>query len=112
MILTFWQKTERLERNERAEKIAAQLVETLKLDGNLGFDFKFDGEGKVQLLEINPRIDATISIFAAGGLNLPYLRIKQLLGEELPEVKVSYGTHLKRCYMEIFTDEQENLIAW
>ncbi len=105
-------QTSVLERNERAEKIAAQLVETLKLDGNLGFDFKFDGEGKVQLLEINPRIDATISIFAAGGLNLPYLRIKQLLGEELPEVKVSYGTHLKRCYMEIFTDEQENLIAW
>lgn len=105
-------QTSILEYNERAEKIAEQLVEALKLDGNLGFDFKFDNKGKAQLLEINPRIDATVSIFAAGGLNLPYLRIKQLLGEELPEVKVNYGTKLKRCYMEIFTDEQENLIAW
>lgn len=105
-------QTSVLEYNERAEKLAAQLVKVLELDGNLGFDFKFDSAGKVQLLEINPRIDATVSIFAAGGLNLPYLRIKQLLGEELPEVKVNYGVRLKRRYMEIFTDEQGKLIEW
>ena len=105
-------QTSVLEYNERAEKLAAQLVKALELDGNLGFDFKFDSAGKAQLLEINPRIDATVSIFAAGGLNLPYLRIKQLLGEELPEVKVKYGVRLKRRYMEIFTDEQGKLIKW
>lgn len=105
-------QTSVLEYSERAEKIAVQLVKTLELDGNLGFDFKFDCTGNPQLLEINPRIDATISIFAAGGLNLPYLRIKQLLREELPEAKVKYGTQLKRRYLEMFTDAQGNLIAW
>lgn len=101
-----------LEWNERAERIADQLVQALNLDGNLGFDFKFDANGEAQLLEINPRIDATVSIFAAGGLNLPYLRIKQLLNEQLPNVNVNYGTRLKRRYMETFTDENGKLIDW
>lgn len=101
-----------LEYNERAETIAAQLVQALNLDGNIGFDFKFDDKNNVQLLEINPRIDATVSIFAAGGLNLPYLRIKQLLGEKLPQIRVKYGTHLRRRYMETFTDKDRNLIEW
>lgn len=101
-----------LEYNERAEKISEQLVKMLKLDGNLGFDFKFDASGDAQLLEINPRIDATVSIFAAGGMNLPYLRIKQLLGENLPKVEIKYGTQLKRRYLETFTDVDGKLIEW
>lgn len=105
-------QTSILERNEHAERIADKLVEALKLDGNLGFDFKFDENGETQLLEINPRIDATVSIFAAGGLNLPYLRVKQLLGEVLPNVDVKYGVHLKRRYMETFTDGDGNCIDW
>ena len=105
-------QTSILEKNERAEHIAEQLVKALKLDGNLGFDFKFDSNGEVQLLEINPRIDATVSIFAAGGLNLPYLRVKQLLKEELPEVNIKYGTQLKRRFMETFTDLDGHLVDW
>ena len=105
-------QTSILEENPRAAQIAEELVRALELDGNLGFDFKFDAEGNPQLLEINPRIDATVSIFAAGGLNLPYLRIKQLLGEALPEVKARYGTRLKRRYLETFTDENGNYIDW
>ena len=105
-------QTSVLERNIQAEEIAELLVKKLGLDGNLGFDFKFDSNGNAQLLEINPRIDATVSIFAAGGLNLPYLRIKQLLGEELPKVNILYGTHLKRRYLETFTDADGKLMDW
>ncbi len=101
-----------LEKNERAEFIAEQLVNKLGLDGNIGMDFKFDSLGNAQLLEINPRIDATVSIFAAGGLNLPYLRIKQLLKEPLPDINILYGTRLKRRYLETFTDAEGNLINW
>ena len=105
-------QTSVLERNERAEQIAEKIVRALALDGNLGFDFKFDNEGRAQLLEINPRIDATVSVFAAAGLNLPYLRIKQLLGERLPEASVQYGTRLRRRYLETFTDSNDKLIEW
>ena len=61
-------------------------------------------------MEINPRIDATVSIFAAGGLNLPYLQIKHLLGEKLPNIDIKYGTRLKRRYSEMFTDKNGILI--
>ncbi len=101
-----------LEKNERAYQIAEQVVRHLELDGNISLDFKFDANGDAQLLEVNPRLSATISVFAAGGLNLPYLRVKQLLGEQLPEVSVQYGVAVKRRYSEIFTDSTENLINW
>ena len=101
-----------LEKNEEAYRIAEQVVEKLGLDGVIGIDYKFADDGSCRLLEINPRIDATVSIFAAGGLNLPYLQVKHLLGEELPEVEVRYGTRLKRRYMETFTNQEGELLSW
>ena len=101
-----------LERNDEAYKIAKEVVEKLKLDGNIGLDFKFAEDGSCRLLEINPRIDATVSIFAAGGLNLPYLQIKHLLGEALPDINVQYGTRLKRRYLEMFVDRSGSLLDW
>ena len=101
-----------LEKNEEAYRIAEQIVEKLGLDGVIGIDYKFAEDGSCRLLEINPRIDATVSVFAAGGLNLPYLQVKHLLGEELPEVEVRYGTRLKRRYLEMFTDQEGNNIEW
>ena len=101
-----------LEKNEEAYRIAEQIVEKLGLDGVIGIDYKFAEDGSCRLLEINPRIDATVSVFAAGGLNLPYLQVKHLLGEELPEVDVRYGTRLKRRYLEMFTDQEGDCIEW
>ena len=101
-----------LENNEEAYRIAEQIVEKLGLDGVIGIDYKFAEDGSCRLLEINPRIDATVSVFAAGGLNLPYLQVKHLLGEELPEVEVRYGTRLKRRYMETFTNQKGELLDW
>lgn len=101
-----------LEKNEEAYRIAEQVVEKLGLDGVIGIDYKFAEDGSCRLLEINPRIDATVSVFAAGGLNLPYLQVKHLLGEEMPEVEVRYGTRLKRRYMETFTNQKGELLDW
>lgn len=101
-----------LEENHRAFSIARQMVEGLKLDGVIGMDFIFDENGLTQLMDMNPRIDATVSIFAAGGLNLPYLCIKKMLGEKLPDMKVNYGTHLRRRYDEIFTNAVGQTIEW
>ena len=69
----------------------------------MGFDFMRDENGRAVLMDINPRITATVSVIAAGGVNLIYLRIKQLLGEELPECEPVYGTRLKRRYSEYYT---------
>lgn len=101
-----------LQENHRAFSIAKQVVEGLKLDGVIGMDFLFDENGLTQLMDVNPRIDATVSIFAAGGLNLPYLCVKKMIGEELPNITIKYGTRLKRRYAENFTDEKGQNIDW
>jgi carbamoyl-phosphate synthase large subunit len=88
--------------NKEAYKIATDVIEALGLDGNADLDFKFDEEGHPVLMEINPRIAATLQIFAVGGLNLPYLRVKQLIGEVLPDVQIKYGVKMKRRYLEMF----------
>lgn len=90
--------------NKEAYDMSKRIVKSLELDGNVDLDFKFDAEGHPQLMEINPRLAATLSIIAAGGCNLLYFRVKQLLGEELPKVDVEYGIKLKRRYGEYFCD--------
>ncbi len=92
-----------LAENTEAYEIAKKVIGALKLDGNADLDFKFDKDGHPVLMEINPRIAATMQIFKMGGLNLPYLRVKQLLGEPLPNVNVNYGVKMHRRYLEMFS---------
>lgn len=93
-----------------AYDVATRIVAHLKMDGNVGFDFMRNEAGEAVLMDINPRTTATLSVFAAAGMNLPYLRLKQLLGEELPEINLAYGTRVKRRYHETFTDANGNLL--
>lgn len=88
--------------NEEAYQICRDVVKSLGLTGSADFDFKYDRDGHPVLMEINPRIAATMQIFKVGGLNLPYLRVKQLLGEELPKINVQYDVKMKRRYLEMF----------
>ena len=88
--------------NHEAYDIAEKVIGALGLTGNADLDFKADSDGHPVLMEINPRIAATMQIFKEGGLNLPYLRIKQLLGEKLPKIDIQYGVKMKRRYLEMF----------
>ena len=94
-----------LSKDEEAYALCERIVKLLELDGNADFDFKYDSEGHAVLMEINPRQAATMAVFRAGGINLLYLRVKQLLGEELPECDIKYGTRFKRRYGELYSDK-------
>lgn len=96
--------------DKRAYDIVEELTKSLKLDGNLDFDFKYDADGIPQLMEINPRFAATLAVIAAGGINLPYLRVKQLLNEKLPDLSVNYGVRMRRKYLEFYADKDGNEI--
>lgn len=101
-----------LQYDELAYKVSEQVIDLLKMDGNVGFDFMRNDREEAVLMDINPRITATISIMAAGGVNLPYLRVKQLLGEELPACEPQFGTRIRRRYGEMFTDKDGNQIEF
>ena len=64
------------------------------------------------MIEVNPRLTAGVVACAAAGVNMPYLGVKRLLGESLPEVKVRYGTRMSRRYQETFFDPAGNAFVW
>lgn len=99
-----------LKYDELAYTISKLVISALKMEGNVGFDFMRNDKGDAVLMDINPRLTATVSIIGAGGVNLPYLRVKQLLGEPLPPQEPVYGTRLKRRYGEKFTTPEGKLI--
>ncbi|WP_288237060.1 ATP-grasp domain-containing protein [uncultured Alistipes sp.] len=84
-----------------ALNLCKQIVDVLKLDGNIGFDFMFDSDGHPKLTDLNPRITATIILFKNAGINFPYMRIKQLLGEPMPFCQLKDGIKLVRKYDDI-----------
>lgn len=70
-------------RNEKAFEISRYIVNDLKLSGNIGIDFILTEDNDVVLLEVNPRMNASLPFVAKAGCNMPYLRCKQLLGYDI-----------------------------
>lgn len=89
--------------DDEGYQIARDIIQKLQLDGNADLDFKYDRTGRPVLMEINPRLAATMRIFKEGGMNLPYLRVKQLLKEPLPDCSITTGIKMKRRYAEMFS---------
>lgn len=98
-------QTSVVEKKESAYKLCEDIVRELNLDGNIGFDFMLDENDTPWLTDLNPRVTATIILYAGAGMNFPYLRVKQLLGEELPNVELKYGTMLIRKYWDVLYNE-------
>lgn len=85
--------------NAQAYDIVDEIVNDLKLEGNLCFDFILTDDGSAVLLEINPRINASLSFAHAAGINFPFLRCKQLLGSDVSEpISVKYGLKMNKYY--------------
>lgn len=91
-----------VEDNKDVLRRCEEVVRLLKLDGNIGFDVKEREDGTPMIMECNPRITAGIPMFAAAGVNLPYLCVKKLLGEEMPKVELKTGFKMKRRYCEMY----------
>lgn len=81
--------------NEMAYQIAEEVVRKTGLDGNVCFDFILKPDGTVRLLEVNPRLSATLPFIARAGLNLPYLRCKQLMGFDITGLNLPINTKLR-----------------
>lgn len=90
------------EKNEDLIKKSEKIISMLHLHGNIGIQFREDEHGKAGLLEVNPRVQGTISAALGAGVNLPLLAIYQELGMsfELPEVK--WNTGFIRHWSEVF----------
>lgn len=88
-----------ISRNNEAYEIAEYVVDKLKLDGNVALDFIVT-DNKVYLLEVNPRVNASMSFVNKAGCNMAMLRIMQLVGYSIPEEheRIEYGLKMKKDY--------------
>ena len=80
------------------------IIRELKLHGNIGIQVKANEQGRYRILEINPRVQGTISAALGAGINLPVLAIKQELGLPIlpEEMEVKWGTSFIRFWDEVF----------
>ena len=89
-----------IKQNEQALAIAKQIIADTWLDGNVCFDFILKEDGSVKLLETNPRLSASLPFIAKAGLNLPYLRCRQLLGYDVENIhpEINYKLRMSKNY--------------
>ena len=98
--------------NEEAIELAKKITKLLNLDGNIGFDMKVDKNGRPQLMEINPRLPAGVVNTVVAGVNMPYLRIKQVLGEEILDCHVTEGYMMQFRNEEVLYNPDGSLVDW
>jgi carbamoyl-phosphate synthase large subunit len=91
-------------KDESLFQYCQHIIKELQLHGNIGIQVKKSVQGKFLILEINPRVQGTISAALGAGVNLPVLAIKQELGLPISqeEMTVKWGTRFSRYWNEVF----------
>ncbi len=90
--------------------LGRELVEKLNLHGLAKFDFKRSPEGKLFLLEVNPRFSLWHHPGALAGVNLPQLVYCDLVGLPRPEFgKARAGTNWCRLWQDVFSARAEGV---
>jgi carbamoyl-phosphate synthase large subunit len=87
-------------------KYSTKIIETLKLNGNIGLQFKEDKRGIPKIIESNPRVQGTIVLCTAAGANLVYLAVKLALGERITKPKIKWSTKIIRYWEEAYYDKR------
>jgi len=80
------------------------LLKGIGLHGNIGFQFKRDIQGVPKLIESNPRVQGTMILCTAAGVNMVYFGVKTALREKFEIPKVEWGTRMIRYWREEFYD--------
>lgn len=85
-------------------RMSKEIIQLLKLHGNIGIQYKLSDENQMKLLEINPRVQGTIVAALGAGVNLPLLALKKELGLEITEeeLSVKWGTRFIRYWNEVY----------
>lgn len=101
-----------IEDNADIAEYAIHAAQAVGADGNFGFDLLLNREGEPRIIEMNPRLTGGVVACSAAGVNLPYLGVKQMLGESFPSCLPVYGTRMFRRYQERFFAPDGSPIDW
>lgn len=66
---------------------AERLIRAVNLDGYSEVEFRRDSAGKAYLMEINPRLSASVEVAVRAGVDFPYLIYQWASGERIERVR-------------------------
>jgi len=89
-------------KDSRIMEFSSKIVESLKLFGNVGFQFREDEKGIPKIIESNPRVQGTIVLCTASGYNMVYNAVKIALGEEPINYIVNWNVKMIRYWDELY----------
>jgi carbamoyl-phosphate synthase large subunit len=87
-----------------------KIVEGLKLNGNIGLQFKRNINGIPKIIESNPRVQGTIVLCTAAGENMVYEAVKLGVGEKPGTPDIKWGLKMIRYWDELFLDINGNKV--
>lgn len=93
--------------NEEIIEYCKRISEKMNLEYCFGFQFKLDENGIPKILECNPRVQGTMVLATFAGANIIYGAVKSILGEEIPEFDIKWGSKILRYWggMHVFENE-------
>jgi len=78
---------------------AELLIREINLDGYSEVEFRRDADGKPYLMEINPRLSASVEVAVRAGVDFPYLMYQWAMGERIDHIN-SYQTDKWMRFLE------------
>lgn len=94
---------------EDLKMLSINLAQALKLTYVVNLQWRRDAKGTPKIMEINPRIPATIHQTIKAGVNMPYLAVKLALNEEITIPKEQLGTMVIKYYGSVFIQKVDLL---
>ena len=91
-----------VEKDDAVMGAAAEINRAFEFDYNINVQLKYGADGVPKLVEINPRVSGTICLSVEAGPNLPYMAIKQALGEPFAIPPVEWGVTMVRYWSEAY----------
>ncbi|MDE1764004.1 MAG: ATP-grasp domain-containing protein, partial [Thaumarchaeota archaeon] len=93
--------------DRRINSICSKIVSALGLSYNVNIQLKLSRNGIPKIVEVNPRMGGSIVLPSAAGANLPYLALKQALGERLPRIIKPRKVRMIRYWKELFVNNSK-----
>jgi carbamoyl-phosphate synthase large subunit len=90
----------------------AQICSLLQLHGPAGMQFRLRADGVPVLLEINPRLQGTVSSCLGAGINVPLDALRLFQGKPIEgkQGNVRWGANFVRYWSESFTLNNKTLL--
>lgn len=87
--------------NDTLVSICSSVLEQLNYIGFADFDILRDSQGDYKIIEINPRVPASLRAAQVSGINFPEIILEDALGHSIPKMKYHPGKTLRYLGLDI-----------